>query len=140
MGHWFYNCRDNRFLYDATHVDDLQRRRAVQKSSSTIRTMLTIRTAHGPVEPHESPTVMTLPLQVLAVCSTIAGLIGIPVALSFGKDINFFEHWLDPVIVKTHEAAGRTRSTTPCGANRVRPHGTLGWCCNPGHLSRQAVL
>jgi len=47
---------------------------------------------------------MTLPLQVLAVGSTIAGLIGIPVALTFGKDLNFFEHWLDPVIVKTHEA------------------------------------
>jgi len=60
--------------------------------------------SHGPVEPHESPPVMTLPLQVLAVCSTIAGLIGIPLALSFGKDLNFFEHWLDPVIVKTHEA------------------------------------
>jgi len=60
--------------------------------------------AHGPIEPHESPPVMTLPLQVLAVGSTIAGLIGIPVALTFGKDLNFFEHWLDPVIVKTHEA------------------------------------
>ncbi|HZM91665.1 MAG TPA: NADH-quinone oxidoreductase subunit L [Blastocatellia bacterium] len=60
--------------------------------------------AHGPIEPHESPPVMTLPLQVLAVGSTIAGLIGIPVALTFGKDLNFFERWLDPVIVKTHEA------------------------------------
>ena len=59
---------------------------------------------HGPVEPHESPRVMTLPLQVLAVFSTFVGLIGIPLALSFGKDINFFERWLDPVIVKTHEA------------------------------------
>ena len=61
---------------------------------------------HGPVEPHESPPVMTIPLQVLAVFSTIAGLIGIPLALTFGKlDINFFEHWLDPVIVKIHEAS-----------------------------------
>jgi len=59
---------------------------------------------HGPVEPHESPPVMTLPLQVLAVCSTLAGLIGIPLALSFGKDLNFFERWLDPVIVKTHDS------------------------------------
>jgi NADH:ubiquinone oxidoreductase subunit 5 (subunit L)/multisubunit Na+/H+ antiporter MnhA subunit len=56
---------------------------------------------------------MTLPLQVLAVGSTIAGLIGIPLALTFGKlDINFFEHWLDPVIVKTHEA----------GAAHAAPH------------------
>jgi NADH-quinone oxidoreductase subunit L len=59
---------------------------------------------HGPVEPHESPRVMTLPLQVLAVFSTIAGLVGIPLALSFGKNINFFERWLEPIIVKTHEA------------------------------------
>ncbi|MEK6301635.1 MAG: NADH-quinone oxidoreductase subunit L [Acidobacteriota bacterium] len=59
---------------------------------------------HAPVEPHESPTIMTLPLQVLAVGSILAGLIGIPLALSFGKDINFFEHWLDPVIVNVHEA------------------------------------
>ena len=59
---------------------------------------------HAPVEPHESPTVMTLPLQVLALGSAVAGLIGIPLALSFGKDINFFEHWLGPVIVNVHAA------------------------------------
>ena len=59
---------------------------------------------HGPVEPHESPAVMTLPLQVLAIGSAVAGLIGIPLALSFGKDINFFERWLDPVIVNVHQA------------------------------------
>jgi NADH-quinone oxidoreductase subunit L len=60
---------------------------------------------HAPVEPHESPTIMTLPLQILAVCSAIAGLVGIPLALSFGKDLNFFEHWLDPVIARVHEGA-----------------------------------
>jgi NADH-quinone oxidoreductase subunit L len=59
---------------------------------------------HAPVEPHESPAVMTVPLQVLAAGSALAGLIGIPLALSFGKDINFFGHWLDPVIVNVHEA------------------------------------
>jgi NADH:ubiquinone oxidoreductase subunit 5 (subunit L)/multisubunit Na+/H+ antiporter MnhA subunit len=60
--------------------------------------------AHRHFEPHESPPIMTLPLQVLALCSAIGGLVGIPLALSFGKDINFFERWLDPVIVKVHEA------------------------------------
>jgi NADH-quinone oxidoreductase subunit L len=59
---------------------------------------------NGHFEPHESPRVMTLPLQVLAVGSAVAGLVGIPLALSFGKDINFFEHWLDPVIVKVQHA------------------------------------
>jgi len=64
---------------------------------------------HGPVEPHESPRSMTIPLIVLAACSAVAGLIGIPVALSFGKDINLFEHWLHPVIAQvgqTEHAAG----------------------------------
>jgi len=70
---------------------------------------------HAAGDPHESPTVMTLPLQVLAVGSAITGLIGIPLALSFGKDINFFEHWLDPVIVKVHEAG------VHAGAHHVEP-------------------
>lgn len=60
--------------------------------------------AHAHFEPHESPSVMTVPLQVLAVGSTVAGLIGIPLALTAGKDLNFFERWLDPVIVKVHGA------------------------------------
>ena len=52
---------------------------------------------HGPVKPHESPWVMTLPLIVLAILSTIGGFIGVPYALS-GKDINVLEHTLEPVV------------------------------------------
>ena len=37
---------------------------------------------HGPVEPHESPWLMTVPLIVLAVLSTVGGFIGVPYALS----------------------------------------------------------
>jgi NADH-quinone oxidoreductase subunit L len=60
---------------------------------------------HHAAEPRESPPVMILPLQVLAVGSVVAGLIGIPVALTLGIiDINFFEHWLDHVIVKVQAA------------------------------------
>jgi len=65
---------------------------------------------HGAVEPHESPRSMTLPLQVLALGSVVAGLLGIPVALSLGKDINFIEHWLDPVIVNVHESGAEHAS------------------------------
>ncbi len=52
---------------------------------------------HGPVKPHESPGKMTLPLVVLAVGATVAGLVGIPHA-------NLFERWLEPVIVDVHKA------------------------------------
>src|SRR5690242_2212059 len=52
---------------------------------------------HRPVEPHESPWVMTLPLIVLAVLSTIGGFIGVPYALA-NRDINVIEHTLEPVV------------------------------------------
>jgi NADH-quinone oxidoreductase subunit L len=56
---------------------------------------------HGPVVPHESPWVMTIPLIVLAVLSTFGGLIGVPYALSSiftDKDVNVIEHTLHPVV------------------------------------------
>src|SRR5262249_49785448 len=51
--------------------------------------------------PHESPISMTLPLVVLAILSTVGGLVGIPYAISSvfgGGDINVFERTLEPVI------------------------------------------
>lgn len=57
-------------------------------------------------KPHESPLVMTLPLIILAVLSTLGGLIGVPYAMSslFGAgDVNVFEHTLDPIIYKKGE-------------------------------------
>jgi len=56
---------------------------------------------HGPVEPHESPWLMTVPLIVLAVLSTVGGFIGIPYALSSAftdRNINVLEHTLEPVV------------------------------------------
>jgi NADH-quinone oxidoreductase subunit L len=41
---------------------------------------------------------MTVPLIVLAILSTVGGLVGIPYALSGGKIPNYFEHTLEPVI------------------------------------------
>ena len=47
---------------------------------------------------HESPRSMTIPLMVLAILSAVGGFIGIPKVLTAGKDINFFHHWLAPVV------------------------------------------
>jgi len=56
---------------------------------------------HGAnIEPHESPWTMTVPLIVLAILSTLGGLVGVPYALSGGKIPNVFEHTLEPVISK----------------------------------------
>ncbi len=58
-------------------------------------------------KPHESPWVMTVPLVVLAVLSTIGGLVGVPYAMSSlvgAGDINKFEHALEPVIAKAAPA------------------------------------
>ena len=54
-------------------------------------------------KPHESPWSMTVPLIVLAVLSTLGGLVGVPYAMSslVGiKDANKFEHVLEPVIAE----------------------------------------
>jgi NADH-quinone oxidoreductase subunit L len=50
---------------------------------------------------HESPPVMTVPLQILAFFSIVAGYVGLP--LVFGKNLNFFGHFLEPVIHAHHE-------------------------------------
>src|SRR5215213_2959925 len=58
---------------------------------------------HGPIEPHESPWIMTVPLIVLAVLSTVGGFIGIPYALSSiftDRNVNVIEHTLEPVVAK----------------------------------------
>jgi NADH-quinone oxidoreductase subunit L len=59
--------------------------------------------AHERNHLHESPPVMTMPLVVLAVGAAIAGLIGIPEAITFGQaDLNFFHHFLEPSIAEIH--------------------------------------
>jgi NADH-quinone oxidoreductase subunit L len=76
---------------------------------------------HGPVEPHESPWIMTVPLIVLAVLSTFGGFIGVPYALTSwasDKNLNYIEHTLEPVIAKAPAAGHET--TTP--AEVLTPH------------------
>jgi NADH-quinone oxidoreductase subunit L len=70
--------------------------------------------AHAAHEPHESPAVMTVPLIVLAVLSTIGGLVGVPYALSGGAIPNYFESALEPV-VRTYSAEARAASGTGHG-------------------------
>jgi len=69
---------------------------------------------HGSVEPHESPWLMTVPLIVLAVLSTVGGFIGIPYALS-SRDINVIEHTLEPVVA--------TAGASPVAHAAVVPEG-----------------
>jgi len=51
---------------------------------------------------HESPPSMTIPLMILAFFSIVAGYIGLPIVL--GKNVNWIEHFLHPVISGGHEA------------------------------------
>jgi len=58
-------------------------------------------TSHDPHTPHESPLSMTIPLIVLAVLSTVGGLVGVPYALSSltgGHPQNYFEEVLSPSV------------------------------------------
>ncbi|MEO7971493.1 MAG: proton-conducting transporter membrane subunit, partial [bacterium] len=58
---------------------------------------------HAFHEPHESPWLMTAPLVVLAILSTIGGFIGVPYALGSLVGLhptNYIEQTLDPVIAK----------------------------------------
>jgi NADH-quinone oxidoreductase subunit L len=79
--------------------------------------------AHGHVvhEPHESPWVMTVPLIVLAILSTLGGLIGIPYALSGGKIDNYFEHTLEPAVAHAPETVEAAGAPAHEGAQSERP-------------------
>jgi NADH-quinone oxidoreductase subunit L len=70
---------------------------------------------HGP---HESPRSMTIPLMVLAVGATVAGLVGVPAALNGSNDI---EHFLHPsfsvsAVGGTHEGASADLAEAPEGS------------------------
>ena len=74
---------------------------------------------HGPVEPHESPRVMTVPLIVLAILSVVGGWVGIPYALSGGAVANYFEETLDPVVA---HAPREGEATTAHGGGGAAAH------------------
>jgi NADH-quinone oxidoreductase subunit L len=65
--------------------------------------------------PHESPLSMTIPLIVLALLSTFAGLVGVPYALSSltgGHPENYFEQTLEPVVTEVPRQAGESGAPT----------------------------
>ncbi|HEV7373580.1 MAG TPA: NADH-quinone oxidoreductase subunit L [Pyrinomonadaceae bacterium] len=70
---------------------------------------------HGPFKPHESPWTMTMPLVVLAILSTVGGLVGIPYALSGGKVDNYFEKTLEPVVNNPNESGEGARAEGQTG-------------------------
>ena len=62
-------------------------------------------------EPRESPWLMTAPLIVLAILSTVGGLIGVPYAISSllgGHPENYIERTLDSAIAKAPEGSRAT--------------------------------
>ena len=80
---------------------------------------------HVPVEPHESPWIMTVPLIVLAVLSTIGGFIGVPYAISSlvgAGDVNYIERTLEPVVAKVPSTVGYGPSTEHATPPASEPH------------------
>ncbi len=74
-------------------------------------------------KPHESPWVMTVPLIVLAILSTVGGLVGIPYAVSSivgAGDVNTFEHILEPIVYKKgeHNLTSPNHSETSVGETK----------------------
>jgi NADH-quinone oxidoreductase subunit L len=60
---------------------------------------------------------MTVPLVVLAVLSTVGGLVGVPYALSGGAIPNWFEHALEPVVKRAPEHHGGAGHGAPATAH-----------------------
>jgi len=48
------------------------------------------------IHPHESPSLMTVPLMILAFLSVVGGYVGVPEIFS-GEHGNLFEGWLEPI-------------------------------------------
>jgi len=56
---------------------------------------------------HESPSTMVVPLQVLAVGSILAGLLGVPAVLGDAVGVpNFIERFMEPAFAQAHHALG----------------------------------
>src|SRR5205823_3639183 len=66
-------------------------------------------------KPRESPLSMTIPLIVLAVLSTIGGLVGVPYAISSlagGHPENYFERTLQPIVSAPSNQANSNQEQT----------------------------
>ena len=65
---------------------------------------------HGHHEIHESPSVMTVPLIILAICSFAAGYVGLPHALSH-EHARLFQEFLERFVAKTEGHAHLSAQT-----------------------------
>ena len=92
----------------ATPTDD----DADSDPSPTVRTASRCATPAEPKPPHESPTIMVLPIGVLAVLAAVGGLIDLPF-----EGADFLTIWLEPVFHGVPEVPARPRS---CRAPRSR--------------------
>jgi len=61
------------------------------RKETTVRTPAAAK-AHGDFKPHESPSLMALPLVVLAALAAVGGFLNLPFS-----DFLHLEHWLEPV-------------------------------------------
>ncbi len=105
-------------------------------------------------KPHESPWNMTLPLIVLALLSTIGGLVGIPYAISSiagAGDVNVFERTLDPVVAEEgvnahaeHTAApkesGGEAAHSPAATENKIPEKAAGESHSPEVIAKERLL
>ncbi|MDW7966623.1 MAG: NADH-quinone oxidoreductase subunit L, partial [Thermoanaerobaculum sp.] len=58
---------------------------------------------------HEAPATMAWPLRILGVGSVVVGFVGMGKAVTFGADVNWFEHFLHdtaPVVATAHLSLG----------------------------------
>jgi NADH-quinone oxidoreductase subunit L len=65
--------------------------------------------------PHESPLSMTIPLILLAILSTVGGLVGVPYAISSltgGHPENYLEHTLEPAVSNAETGSSAEEATT----------------------------
>jgi NADH-quinone oxidoreductase subunit L len=100
---------------DAHHADDLDDALDIDDARDA-------HAHHGPFVPHESPWTMTVPLIVLAILSTLGGLLGVPYALSSltgGHPENYFEHTLEPAVAHVTEHAGAAAGGHEATGNNV---------------------
>jgi NADH-quinone oxidoreductase subunit L len=84
---FFGEARWNDAHHDEQHAEDTE-----EETSGADAEHLPA--AHEPVEPHESPWTMTLPLVVLALCAVVGGALNLP----FSDEFKVLEHWLHPVV------------------------------------------
>lgn len=96
----------------------------------------------GPLKPHESPWLMTVPLIVLAVLSTVGGFIGVPYALSsmfVDKDVNVIEHSLEPVVAHVPAAAGESHAE-PVSTPATETHAPAASTHSEEEISEERML